>query len=89
MSVCHSFCSGSESGQDIVVVRRKIRNLLACAPRQIRRRWFTLEKGYYIMGLQHALNVVDSIMIRFVEGYSSQDEVFIRNILETNDEDKD
>jgi len=43
---------------------------------------FTSYDLYYDLGIHHAEDIVNSIAIRFEDGYSSDDEVFITNLLE-------
>ena len=81
MSRCYSICSEKENGNNPFVMREKLANLSYTVPKHLKKRWFNSENGYYLMGIQHALNALDSILVRFVKGYSSEDEVFVRNIL--------
>jgi hypothetical protein len=62
-------------------MRRELVTLRRSAPKRFRKRWFSHENGYYLMGVNHSIYVVDSIITRFVKGYSASDEVFIRNML--------
>jgi hypothetical protein len=82
MSRCYNLCSEKESGNDLWLMKSKLVAMRAIAPKQLKKRWFSSENGYYMMGVQHSIDVVDSILTRFVKGYSSEDEVFVRNILE-------
>lgn len=75
-------CSEAENGNDLVAMRNKLAALRATMPKHLKKRWFSAENGYYMMGIQHSISAVDSILTRFVRGYSSDDEVFVRNILE-------
>lgn len=79
---CYHMCSEAENGNDLVLMRNKLNTLRCTVPKHLKRRWFGSENGYYIMGIQHSINIADSILTRFVRGYSSEDEVFVRNILE-------
>lgn len=82
MSRCYYLCSERESGNDAKLMLQKLRNLRRTVPKHLKRRWFSSENGYYLMGIEHAIATVESILTRFVNGYSSNDEVFVRNILE-------
>lgn len=84
VSRCYSLCSEKESGNDLVTMRSKLSTLRATLPKHLNKRWFSSENGYYIMGVEHSMDALDSILTRFVKGYSSEDEVFVRNILENS-----
>lgn len=84
MSYCYHICSEGESGNDINLMRDKLYRLRRTVPSKFIKRFelFHATKGYYIMGVHHALDVVESMITRFEKGYSYADEFFVRSILE-------
>ncbi len=71
-------------GNDLVRAKRELEKLQRTLPKTFIRRFEILRstKGYYMMGVHHSLEAVNSILIRFEQGYSHNDEFFVRNILE-------
>jgi hypothetical protein len=84
MSRCYQLCSEGESGNDINLMRSKLARLRMTVPGTFIWRFepFASTKGYYLMGIHHSLDAVDSIITRFQKGYSYNDEFFVRSILE-------
>jgi len=81
-SRCYSICSELRSGNDIYLMRQELIHLRTEAPKHFKKRWFNRENEYTMLAIEHAIEVVESILLRFVRGYSNEDETFIRNILE-------
>jgi len=70
-------------GDDIDTMIVKVNEMHDSAPSRLIRRYelFADTNKYYIMGLAHALDVVNCLGARFKNGYRSDDEVFVRNLL--------
>lgn len=83
-SRCYSICSELRSGNDVYLMRQELIHLRTETPKFFKRRWFNRENDYTMLAINHAIEVVESILLRFVRGYSNEDETFIRNILEGN-----
>lgn len=70
-------------GDDINMMVIKINKLRDDAAKNLipRRNMFSDPNKYYLMGLDHAVDVVSCLAARFENGYTSNVEIFIRNIL--------
>lgn len=82
VSRCLNLCAGK--GNDLNRMRQELQRVRRQAPRSFIPRLQVLGsvKGYYIMGIVHCLDVVDSIDKRFGKGHSHADEFFVRSLLE-------
>jgi hypothetical protein len=82
MSRCYAICSEKRSNNDVYLMRRELIHLRTETPKYLKKRWFNMENQYTMLAIHHAIEVVESILVRFVRGYSNEDETFVRNILE-------
>jgi len=73
----------SEYGDDVNSMLAWVKKLRVNAEKNLmpRRRLFSDPNKYYLLGLDHAVDVVSCIAARFENGYTSPDEVFVRNLL--------
>lgn len=83
MRECIYICT-NECGDDVNAMKGRLDKLLKETPKKLIKRstLFGDVNKFYILGLQQASQVVDSIVIRFEGCYVSDDKVFISNILE-------
>ena len=83
MSRCLNLCTSEPNRNNIGRMRAELLKLKKDMPKTFVRRFEILScvKGYYMMGICHSLEVVESIHVRFEKGYSSADEFFVRSIL--------
>jgi hypothetical protein len=81
MSRCLETCRVNKSS--IKRIRAELVKLRKDAPKTFmgRLELFSNTKKYYMLGIEHSLEVVESIGIRFDKGYSHADRWFIRSIL--------
>jgi len=82
ISRCQHIFSEVESGNDLRLMVHKLFMLHHSANKQVKKGWFTRESEYYATGIQHAIDVAESISIRFVDGYLSNTAHFNTDILE-------
>jgi hypothetical protein len=81
-SRCQELCSEVESGNDLSLMKHKLFALRYNVSAQFKKSWFNRETEYYSLAIQHAIEAIDSISIRFVNGYSGKDELLFLNVLE-------
>jgi hypothetical protein len=62
---CYSVCSEHEG--DVYRMRQEFAYLANTLPKQLKRRWFSREADHYVMAFEHALDVVNSVINRFVD----------------------
>ena len=87
ISRCEQIFSEAESGNDLTVITHKLFALRHSMGGQLKKKWFNRESEYYTIGVQHAIDVAESISIRFVNGYSGKDTLLDASILgEVGDE---
>lgn len=82
MGCCYALCSERKTGSDIFAMKQKLIELKLEMPKYFVKRWFSRENHYAILAVNHALEAIDSIIVRFVKGYSSENETFLRNVME-------
>lgn len=83
MSRCYAICSEKRSKDDVYLMRQELIHLKSELPAYLpKRSWFNRENYYTVLAVDHAIGVVESILVRFVRGYSNEDEALVRNILE-------
>jgi len=81
ISQCYSICC--ENGDDLYKMREELTHFAHTAPKFLKKRWFSDENKYYMLAIRQCIDVVDSLLIRFVRGYCSNDsERLVRNIFE-------
>lgn len=81
-SRCYAICSEKRSNDDVYLMRQELIHLRTETPKYFKKQWFSRENHYTILAINHAIEIVESILVRFVRGYSNEDESFVRNILE-------
>jgi hypothetical protein len=83
MSRCLNLCMGPACKGNTQRMQVELLKLRKEVPKTFVRRfeWFSNTKGYYMLGIHQALQVVESISVRFEKGYSSSDVFFMRSIL--------
>lgn len=83
MRRCYYVCSNESHGGDLYRARWEINRLIVEASYMCRTRLelFCDSKKYYMMGLNHALDAVNSAIIRFHEGFSYPDQFFADSII--------
>jgi hypothetical protein len=74
MSRCQRLCSEQEVGNDLTLVKQKLIFLKYDVDKRMKRRWWSRERQYYMMSVEHAIEVADSILSRFVNGYTNAEE---------------
>lgn len=79
---CWQLCSDIESGINLDLMKYKLFALRYNVSVHFKKRWFNREAEYYAMGIQHAIEVIDSIFVRFETGYSHSNELLHLSILE-------
>jgi hypothetical protein len=84
MSRCRHLCSETESGVDLAVMKHKLFELRYNVGSTVKKRWFNREEEYYLMAIQQAIDVVNSIYVRFVSGYSGKNELLFLTPMEMN-----
>jgi hypothetical protein len=79
----HAEATVKDYGDDVNMMLTKVKKLREDAQKNLmpRSNMFSDPNKYYLMGLDHALDVVSCLAARFENGYSSEPEVFIKNIL--------
>jgi hypothetical protein len=70
MSKCCLICS---KGEDIYAVRRELEYFSHDARKTLKRSWLGGQNRHYFMAIEHAIEATDSIILRFVRGYSSEE----------------
>lgn len=83
MSRCLNLCTDASCQNDVNKMKKELLKLRKDASKSLRKRFelFGNTNRYYMLGIQHSLEVVESIGTRFDKGYSHADEFFVRSIL--------
>lgn len=79
---CEQIMSNKESGDDLVLMKQKLMTLRYNLSLHSKKRWFNRESEYYAMAVQQAIEVIDSVLTRFVEGYVRDNNILSASILE-------
>lgn len=85
MSRCQHVCAEAVSGNDLLLMKQRLITLKYDVSKNIKRRWFNREAHYYTMSIGHAIETIDSILTRFVTGYSNEDKAIVMSLLEGHD----
>jgi len=84
MKRCYYICSENMNGNDLLRMETALLKLRRDTPKTFMRRieLFSNVKDHYMLGIDHSLDIVQSMIARFEKGYAHADEFFVRNILE-------
>jgi hypothetical protein len=85
MSRCQHICSEHVSGNDLLLMKQRLITLKYDASKRLKKRWFSREDHYYTMSMDHAVEIIDSILVRFVNGYSNEGKSLAIDLIEGSD----
>ena len=82
MSRCAHMCSEHVSGNDMPLMKQRLIMLRYDVDKRLKKRWFSRENYYYLLSIEHAIEIIDCVFVRFVTGYSCEDKAFVTNLVE-------
>jgi hypothetical protein len=90
MRRCYYICSEEANGSNLQQMHKDLLKVRTEAHKQFCSRFELLSdvKKHYIMGVDHCIDIVRVIRLRFDTGHSYPDDIFIKNILGRDHEDQ-
>jgi hypothetical protein len=90
MKRCLNVCLDKQYKRNLDKVLNELEKLNLDTPKTLRERLelFSNTKQYYMMGITHTIDIVNSINVRFVRGYSHAPEFFARSVFKSVYENK-